>query len=305
MDQHIAIQKLSEQLKLTSRTLRHWESEGLIKSSRDPVSGWRSYDSRGVFCIKLTALLRSYDISLKDIKKVLDSGSMKTLRLVISQYLHMLEDQKLFNESAEKSLKALLSAVSSLQDKYFWAEDLDQMLSAMQQAEFADCKKEDQPIMNANTANLHVRFITLPPMRAACCTVVSESPEDEAQKAVLQWLKEKNLLGTARIFGRNMPPMPSGEGKPYGYGVLASIPEGIAIPAPLQEMTVPGGLYAVFESSDDIGASWDRFMQYLSGHEEYTQDSSRPCFEEHIRNDAPEGIGPNYFLHLLEPVKRK
>jgi DNA gyrase inhibitor GyrI len=70
-------------------------------------------------------------------------------------------------------------------------------------------------------------------------------------------------------------------------------------------MRVPGGLYAVAESSDDIGGSWKRLMKYLSAHEEYTPDESRHCFEEHIRNDAPEGSGHEYFLLLMEPVKKK
>jgi DNA gyrase inhibitor GyrI len=70
-------------------------------------------------------------------------------------------------------------------------------------------------------------------------------------------------------------------------------------------MNMPGGLYAAFESSDDIGGSWKKLMQYLSDHEEYTPDGSRLCFEEFIRNDAPVGSGHEYFLNLLEPVKRK
>jgi hypothetical protein len=70
-------------------------------------------------------------------------------------------------------------------------------------------------------------------------------------------------------------------------------------------MVVPGGLYAAFESTDDIGGSWKKLMQYLADHEEYAFDHSRQCYEEHIRNDAPEGSGHEYYLHLLEPVKRK
>ncbi len=305
MDQYIAIQKLSEQLKLSSRTLRHWESEGLFRSNRDPGSGWRSYDSHSVFCIRLTALLRSYDIALKDIKKVLDSGSCQTLCAVIRQYLHVLANQKRLNASAQICLKALLSTLNGLQSKRLTEADLEQMLLTMPAEEGGDQKKEDQPTMNTNITDLHVRFVTLPPMRTAYYVAVSVSPEEEAQKTVIDWLKAQNLMGTARILGGDMAPMPSGDGKPYGYGVLASIPEGVTVSAPLKEMNVPGGLYAVTESSDDIGGSWKKFMQYLSTHEEYTPDHSRLCFEEHIRNDAPEGSGHEYFLHLLEPVKRK
>jgi len=305
MGQHITIQKLSEQLKLSSRTLRHWESEGLIRSCRDSGSGWRSYDSHNVFCIKLTTLLRSYDIALKDIKKILDRSSCETLCTVVRQYLDMLADQKRLNESSEKSLKALLSVLISLQGERLTEANLEHLFTAMPNEDKWDQKKEEQPMRNINTTNLHVRFVTLPAMRAAYHIAVSVSPEDEALKTVFCWLKTQNLLGTARIFGGDMPPMPSIEGKPYGYGVLASIPESATVTDPLKEMNIPGGLYAVTESSDDIGGSWRKLMQYLSDHEEYTFDRNRLCFEEHIRNDAAEGSGHEYFLYLMEPVKKK
>ncbi len=305
MDQHIAIQKLSEQMGLTSRTLRHWEAEGLIKSSRDPYSGWRSYDSHNVLRIKVTALLRSYDISLRDIKKILDSGCCETLCAVVRRYLRMLADQKRLNDSAEKSLKALLSLLNGHKGERLHEAALEQMLLTIPAGEDGEQKKEDQIMMNTNNANLHVRIVTLPAMRAAYYVAVSVSPEDEALETVTGWLKAQNLTGTARIFGGDMPPMPGGDNKPYGYGVLASIPAGVSVCAPLKETNVPGGLYAVLESSDDIGGSWKKLMQYLSNHEEYTPDCSRKCYEEHIRNDAPEGSGREYFLNLMEPVKRK
>lgn len=43
---------------------------------------------------------------------------------------------------------------------------------------------------------------------------VSCSPEDEAMEPVANWLKDNGLLGTARLFGSNINPMPSGNGKP-------------------------------------------------------------------------------------------
>ena len=70
MNSPIAIHKLSAQLGLTSRTLRHWESEGLFESGRDCDSGWRVYDETAVLRIRLTALLRKLDIPISDIKKV-------------------------------------------------------------------------------------------------------------------------------------------------------------------------------------------------------------------------------------------
>jgi DNA gyrase inhibitor GyrI len=99
--------------------------------------------------------------------------------------------------------------------------------------------------------------------------------------------------------------MPSGADKPYGYGMCASIPDGVSVPSNLKEMTLPGGLYAMIESSDDIPSSWEKLIKYLKANNKYKSDRSRLCLEEHIRNDNPEGYGNEYFLNLLEPVKLK
>jgi hypothetical protein len=114
-----------------------------------------------------------------------------------------------------------------------------------------------------------------------------------------------NLMGTARLFGGNMKPFPSSKGKPYGYGFCASVPYGVTITDHLKEMTLPGGLFAVLDSTDDISVSWQTLMNCLSDHDKYKSDRSRLCLEEHIRNDNPEGSGNEYSLRLMEPIMVK
>lgn len=305
MDEYIAIHRLSERLGLTSRTLRHWESEGLFESRRDPDSGWRCYDGKNAFFIRITALLREYGIALKDIRQVLESGSCSALRDVIRRSLGTLAAQRRVYERSERSLAALLQSLECDSETPLTEEVLGKLPTALPARRGGKQETEDDCMSGLYEGEFHVRFVILPPMRAAYHVAVGPSPEDEALKAVTGWLNEQNLAGTARIFGGNMPPMPDGSGKPYGYGVLASIPEGVAVPASLKEMRLPGGLYAMAECGDDIGGSWKRLMRYLSAHGEYEPDRSRLCLEEHIRNDAPEGSGREYFLNLLEPVKRK
>jgi DNA gyrase inhibitor GyrI len=131
------------------------------------------------------------------------------------------------------------------------------------------------------------------------------SPEDEAMSPVIEWLESSNLMGTAKLFGGNVKPFPSKESPQYGYGMCASIPENIEIPKHLKEMRLPGGLYAIMPSSEDIFGSWQLLMKYLSQNKEYTSDRSRLCLEEYIRNDNPDGQGSQFMLNLLEPVKKK
>jgi len=297
----IPIHKLSAQVGLTSRTLRHWEAEGLFSSTRDSDSGWRVYDETTVFSIYITALLRKLDVPLKEIGKVLNERTYDCLCDTINKQIFVLRASNKENTSKEIRLTHLLSALEKQDSKMITDTHVKQLLANIETAKNIEKQTEENIMSNTQVNNSTLQFVTLPPMRAVYNVAVSVSPEDEAMNPVLEWLESANLTGTARLFGGNMPPMPSGEGKPYGYGMCASIPEGVEIPGHLKEMRLPGGVYAKLESTDDIYGSWKELMRQLSADEKYTSDnSSRLCLEEHIHNDKNE-----FYITLLEPVKVK
>lgn len=307
MSQPVAINKLSVQMGLTSRTLRHWESEGLFKSFRDPASGWRVYDEDAVLCINITALFRKLGIPLKDIKSILHNRTFKKVEIAIKKQLLLLEQDSIELSMRKNTLFSILDSIAKIHEQQVDStslkalNDFIQDLSKQNQSE----KMEEIIMSNNEIPNINVRFITLSPMRAVFNIAVGTAPEDEAMAPVIEWLESARLMGTARLFGGNVKPLPTKTNQEYGYGMCASIPEGIEIPSHLKEMLLPGGLYAMMPSSDDIYGSWQLLMKYLSQNDEYTPDRSKLCFEEHIRNDNPEGQGGQFILNLLEPVKKK
>jgi DNA-binding transcriptional MerR regulator/DNA gyrase inhibitor GyrI len=301
MNKPVAIHKLSAQVGLTSRTLRHWESEGLFKSLRDADSGWRVYDEEAIMRVQITAFLRELDIPIKEIKTVVNELSFIKLQEIIKNKISSLKTERTENQFKENQLVSLLSFLQEHGNMIISEDNLPQILTNIR----FDYKKEDFSLSNSINTDSKVKFITLPPMRVVYNIAVSVSPEEEAMKPVIDWIKSVNLTGTARIFGGNMPPMPRGDDKPYGYGICASIPDGVSIPSHLKEMRLPGGLYAMLESSDDISSSWKNLMKHLAINNKYKSDRSRLCLEEHIRNDNPEGCGNEYSLNLLEPIKQK
>jgi len=290
----ISIHKLAAHMGLTSRTLRHWEDEGLFKSGRDKDSGWRVYDKDNVLRVKITALLRSIDVPIGDIKPVLNEKSLVKLREVVEKRLAFAKEQKRECRSNENRLKKVLSFLQEQSYREISDESLSQLSEFIKTVSVSDEKEE--------LLMTELKFITLPPMRAVGNMAVGVSPEDDAMNPVIEWIESAGLSGTARLFGGNMPPMPSGEGKPYGYGMCATVPEDVDIPEHLSEMRLPGGVFAMIESTDDIPASWKKLMKLLSVHDKYKADhsSKRLCLEEHIRKD-----GEGFFLNLLEPVKEK
>lgn len=288
MNRSVAIHTLSEQMGLTSRTLRHWESEGLFKSERDTSSGWRVYDENAQLRIRMTAVLRKMDIPIREIKSVIANQSLAHLNTIVEHKISELQSQK--------------TEISHFQNQLGQVQKLLQDQAVF--SNVADLLNETEDLfMTHSTESRMVKIITLPSMRVVYHIAVGVSPEDEAMAPVRDWLRASNLRSTARLFGGNMKPMPSSPGKPYGYGICATIPDNVSIPLHLKEMVLPGGLYAMFESSEDVQFSWKTFMMTLKKDGLYKSDRSRLCLEEHIRNEKPEGCGNEYHLILLEPVK--
>lgn len=297
----IPIDKLSAQMGLTSRTLRHWESEGLFCSTRDSDSGWRAYDETAVFSIRITALLRQLDVPIKDVKAVLVSKTCDCLSSVIQRQISVLKACNRENADKEQRLMRFLSSFETQENQAISDSFISTLLTNLQSFNPLENEKEDF-IMSTTQQNNSLQYVTLPPMRAAGFMSVGVSPEDDAMNPVLEWVESAGLTGTARFFGGNLPPMPSGEGKPYGYGMSAAIPENVTVPEHLHEMRFPGGVYARLESTDDIAGSWKKLKKMLSTDDTYTSDRSRYnfCFEEHTRDD-----NGGFIITLLEPVKEK
>ena len=291
MNGTVAIHQLSEQMGLTSRTLRHWEAEGLFRSDRDPSSGWRMYGEEAILCIRITAMLRKMNIPLKDVKAVVADRSLSQLSAVIERKRAELQSQHTESCRFLERLRHIQQFLEE-QEGSTHVEDLI-------------TETEDLFMRNVTeNSSSRVRIIALPPMKVAYHIAIGVSPEEEAMAPVLEWIKDNRLLSTARFLGGNVKPMPGRPGKLYGYGMCATIPDGVEVPAPLKEMTLPGGLYARYDSSEDVSLSWKTFMRELGENSLYQSDRSRLCFEEHIRNEQPDGCGNEYHLILLEPVKK-
>lgn len=306
MSNMIGIDKLSQEIGVTSRTLRHWESQGLFASQRDTSSGWRMYDEQTVLAIRITALLRGFDIRIKEIKVVLADMTFRTAHQVMTQYANEMIDHK--NECILKEL--ILKEWLEQSYKYLNEPITTQLLLQLSHVTSLQSNMKHEVTMPMGNqwsySPASIKFVTLPPMRMVSHVVVSASPEEEAIESLADWLVQAELQGTARLFGKNEEPLPDVESNVYGYGAYASIPENIDIPSHLAEVRFSGGVYAMMESTDDITGSWQLLMKKLNEHPDYEPDSeARFCLEEHIRNDNPAGSSNAYWLQLFEPVRKR
>jgi DNA-binding transcriptional MerR regulator/DNA gyrase inhibitor GyrI len=302
------INKVALELGLTSRTLRHWEDEGLFESLRDPQSGWRTYDGTALGRVRFTLLMRQLDIPVRHIKSILESGNPHTAVAVLTERIDRLNGEGEGLARRKALLCTCLTALKSLGEPQQSPQPLALMETTLAQKITSSQnlnKNWEASIMSNNTASSgSFRTITLPAMRVAMCNIISSSPEDEALKRVLGWAEAEGIMGTVRIFGFNTTAYAPGAAE-YGWAACVTVPEQTVLPAGLEEKRLPGGLYAMLASTNEIYDSWQALVATIKESEEVEADCTRPCLEEHIRNGNPMGSGNAFYLNLLEPVRRK
>ncbi|MCL2406372.1 MAG: MerR family transcriptional regulator [Defluviitaleaceae bacterium] len=302
---YTAINKVSIDTGITSRTLRYWEAVGLFKSVRDVQSGWRMYDEHALQNIRVTELLRRLDLSIRDIKEVLDNKTVDSLCHVLQKRLSKLEKTRDDLDILKSVISEIIAEIKSEPQLTLLSLEGILLPVALERRKHVVSKlKGGFSMENVKSKNMYddIKIIKLPPMRTVAYHCVGTEPEDEAYGMVKDWIVKNSLEGTMRIFGFNTEPYPSGD-NPYGFGYCATIPEGIVIPNPLYEKKLPGGLYAVVPDEGGPGSGWKRVHELCNNKEwEWEWDGEKnPGLEEHI--DCEGTSGP--LIPILFPVRKK
>jgi DNA gyrase inhibitor GyrI len=97
----------------------------------------------------------------------------------------------------------------------------------------------------------------LAPTRADYVHSLSATPEEDAQRKILNWAKQKGLNKKtgARLFGRTI--YPSEFAEPHGYEYYLTIEQDIKLPQKLEIKKIPGGLYAILKTKEsDMDEGW-------------------------------------------------
>lgn len=126
MDDLIGISEVCKRFQTTSRTLRFYEKEGLIHSYREKDTLPRKYEADEVEKLRKILLMRSLNLSIKDIKELFLSDqdisvAIRSKIVVIRTELH----------EKERQLRSLERAVTLITEKkdIFQEQDTQEMVS--------------------------------------------------------------------------------------------------------------------------------------------------------------------------------
>ena len=150
-----------------------------------------------------------------------------------------------------------------------------------------------------------IEIVTLPSFKVVRCQVVSQTPEDDSNKKVSEWIeKQKFTNWKPRWFGFDVPVADALQKKGMrGYESWATVPEGAKGSEDIEEFDFIGGRYAYLLISDPftdafqtIPAGWQKMVDWLKTGP-YTFDD-RPCLEERVETATGPGLG--IFLPIKE-----
>lgn len=163
-----------------------------------------------------------------------------------------------------------------------------------------------------------VRIITLPPATVAAAHHIGDDPEDHANGAIDDFVRETDLVRKKpdlRHYGFNHP-NPKDETGFHGYETWVTIPDDMEVPPPLEKKHFAGGLYAAHMISFGNFDEWESLLHWAEQNGKYEfagdfADQEHMCglLDEHINYVAHvhlEKTEPSDLqIDLLMPVREK
>ncbi|MEA4889022.1 MAG: MerR family transcriptional regulator [Clostridiaceae bacterium] len=165
----IKITDLSNQLDITSRSLRYYEQVGLIRSVRPKFEKYRYYDTENTERLKQIIVLRKMRIPIKDIVRIYESEDMRVVVQVFVDRMNEIDDEvnalselkRIVNDFLQTMIINGISKISALPllyDEFNKQLDLHEKQTAINYKRLAEVSEKI-----AEPAN--IRIIELPSMR--------------------------------------------------------------------------------------------------------------------------------------------
>ncbi|ULQ58773.1 effector binding domain-containing protein [Brucepastera parasyntrophica] len=249
------VSEVSRGFGISTRTLRYYEELGLIESIRREGYAYRMYTEQSVRRLNQIIILRKLRIPLKQIHDILKNGDAVTAIEAFSDQVEELSDEITALSTIRTILEQLIDELSrkaQMNIRFELTTD-ETLLKAINALSLTRIQfKEEKSMEELNSAHKSltklkdVRIVYLPPCTVAAAHYIGENPEDTAGKMIDDFVQEQKLYEIkpdARLFGFNHP-SPTQENQIYGYEFWITIPDNMAVPAPLEKKRFEGGLYA-------------------------------------------------------------
>lgn len=318
----MTISEVTKAFNVSTRMLRYYDEIGLLPSTRIEDYAYRVYDESAVRRLQQIITLRKLRIPLKKIAFIINDTDQLKIIEVFHESMRELDDEITSLQTIRGILKMFITRLNMTEQAHVKIDMLNdiEIMSVIQTLSLSKINlKEERSIDDLNKANeilstlKNVRIIYLPPCTVAASHYYGENPEDNAGKLMNKFVREIELYKIKpdlRMFGFNNPTPKDNE--TYGYEFWVTIPDDLAVPAPLQKKHFDGGLYASHCIKMGDFHEWQLLGNWVENSTEYEYDVREPygmggSLEEHLNAYsyyAGDEKAANFIqLDLLIPIK--
>lgn len=303
----LRIGEAAKKFDISNRTLRYWEEEGILSSTRTE-KGYRFYDYENTNRIKQIVLLRKLRMPIADIEQIFISDDFDVVIDALTSHLENLRQESTVANLLRILIEKLIShikAEKNLTEVFSYLEKLSKTTDSELEKALQIMLSERNNHMSANVLR-DVRIVRLPAMTVVAYRAMSETPEKDCSEVMNKFVLNNSLQrkGCFRHFGFNNP-SPSEDNPVYGYEMWVAIPEDFEVPEPLVKKQFDGGLYASIPTKmGEIGENWQKLYNWVKNNDKYDVDFSFQWLEE--STDFETFISSDESaqqLDLLEPIK--
>lgn len=124
------VKEISELTGISVRTLHYYDEIGLLKPTDKSEAGYRLYDDKALETLQQILFFREFDISLKEIKSVLDNPVLDRNQILLSQK-KMLEAKKERLERLLSSIDDILKGENRMDFEAFSKDDIEELYQAL------------------------------------------------------------------------------------------------------------------------------------------------------------------------------
>lgn len=321
----LTVTEVSRQMGVSTRMLRYYEQQGLIRSTRREDYAYRIYDEENVNRLRLLLVLRRLRVPLKDVARILEDGDASGAVEVLRRRMDEVSREIRSLDAVRQLLSVLterIAGAGSLRQRVALLAD-ESLMSALEPLGFAKSTLKEKTIMSdirqaekEQWRSLNVRYVQLPPMTVAAFHYVGPDPEqhvDDMASAFVRAVRLGDVKPDSRMFGFNHP-NPSETQPVYGYEVWLTIPEDMEVPAPGVKRRVPGGWYAAHTIDFPNFHEWAWLLEWAEHQSDFEPAGSPEgpenmfgCLEEHL-NWISTRQGDDSMpirLDLLLPIRRR
>ena len=181
------VKEISDLTGISVRTLHYYDEIGLLKPTEKSDAGYRLYDDKALETLQQILFFREFDISLKEIKAVLDNPALERNRILQVQR-KMLVTKKERMERLIASIDDILKGENKMDFTIFTKTEVEEMFQTMLEH------------MPENMRNIAIKeFGSIEQWKKHYMEVVSSEEMQKGYAKVVEWYGGKDkFLSVAR-----------------------------------------------------------------------------------------------------------